>query len=51
MSMGFQRYSSVDGFRGVFALTVLLNHAFNSVTNWTNDVPFKGPHLSVVFFS
>lgn len=50
MSMGFQRYSAVDGFRGVFALTVLLNHAFNSVTNWTNDVPFKGPHLSVVFF-
>lgn len=48
--MNIQRFSAIDGFRGLFAFTVLLNHAFNAVSNWTNDVPFKGPHLSVVFF-
>lgn len=44
------RFLALDGFRGVFSLTVLLNHAIQSVTGWHNDGPFRGPHLSVAYF-
>ncbi|OON40581.1 hypothetical protein BTJ39_09275 [Izhakiella australiensis] len=44
------RFYALDGLRGIFALTVLLNHAIQSVTGWKNDGPFSGPHLSVAYF-
>lgn len=48
--MKITRFRSLDGLRGIFSLTVLLNHAIQSVTGWKNDGPFVGPHLSVVYF-
>lgn len=48
--MKILRFYALDGLRGIFSLTVLLNHAVQSVTGWSNEGPFRGPHLSVVYF-
>lgn len=44
------RFFALDGLKGLFALSVLLNHAIQSVSGWKNDGPFSGPHLSVAYF-
>lgn len=44
------RLDALDGLRGLLAVTVLLSHLIGSIFGWTNDRPFIGAYLSVVYF-
>lgn len=45
-----QRFDSLDGVRGILALTVMMSHIIGSYTGWGNIRPFTGAHLSVFCF-
>lgn len=45
-----QRFDSLDGIRGILAVTVMMSHVIGSYTGWGEIRPFVGAHLSVFYF-
>ena len=45
-----QRFDSLDGIRGILAITVMMSHVIGSYTGWGDIRPFVGAHLSVFYF-
>lgn len=44
------RYKSLDGLRGILAVTVMLNHFIGAATGWNDFRPFSGAYISVIYF-
>ncbi|WGE67133.1 acyltransferase [Actinobacillus equuli subsp. haemolyticus] len=44
------RLDALDGLRGILAITVMVSHLVGSIIGWTDDRPFIGAYLSVIYF-
>ena len=44
------RFNSLDGIRGILALTVLFSHTIGVATGWTEQRPLVGAYISVIYF-
>lgn len=45
-----KRIHFMDGFRGVFALSVAISHIVGSIYGWSSDRPFIGAYMAVNYF-
>lgn len=48
--MNIKRFDAIDGLRGGLAVSVLLSHLIGSTIGWTDNRPFIGAYMSVVYF-
>ncbi|MDI2113483.1 acyltransferase family protein [Commensalibacter nepenthis] len=48
--MDVKRFDAVDGLRGGLAVSVLLSHLVGSIIGWSENRPFVGAYISVVYF-
>lgn len=48
--MSIKRFDAVDGLRGGLAVSVLFSHLIGSTLGWTDNRPFIGAYISVVYF-